>query len=338
MKRITAGTVTVMMGAILFGLVAAYVVRSYLAKPAPKTVDVWVASVNLPKYARISENIVRPMTVPANQVPEGAIQDQGRVNSRLVSAIIEAGKPITEASLYPIDAEPTLNDQIPPGKRAVTISVTEETALAGVLMPNSLIDISLTAEPDHPEIDRAMTVTLVRGIQVLATSQHRHPYREKTSRRLRSITVAATPRQANKLILAQQYGSLNVTLRGSLEDLEDTVEKAPADKVAQADFHAVQVADDAEANPFVEVVPAAESEIKVPSSADNVVTPHQLLGLAPPKVRKQTTTEIWRGTSMVEVKFGEQPANRGNGSSRKAEPSRGSTKKHESYPGSSNSI
>lgn len=286
MKRISAGTVTFMMMAILFGLVSAYAVRSYLAEPKPATVDVWIASINLPKYARVTANHIRAVPTPLHRVPAGAITEQGKITSRLVANTIEAGQPVTDANLYDIDGEPTLSDKIPAGKRAVTISVTERTALSGVLLPDSLIDVSLTAEPNHPDVERAMTVTLVRGVKVLSTSQQRHRFSENSPRPLQTITVAATPHQANKLILAQQYGRLHVTLCSSTDD-----------EAVEADVNKEEVADTVAAVPSIKTVSDSKT------AGQNAVTPHELLGLDPPRVKKRVTAQIWRGTSVTEVEF-----------------------------------
>lgn len=284
MKRISAGTVTFMMMAILLGLVSAYAVRSHLTEPQPQTVDVWVASDNLPRFARVMPTNIRAVPMQIDQVPANAITEPGLVSARLVATTIEAGQPITEANLFPIDGEPELSQQIPAGKRAVTISVTEQTALAGVLLPDSHVDVSLTAETNHPDVEHAMTVTLVRDVKVLATSQQRHRFKESSHRPLRTITVAATPRQANKLILAQQYGRLHVTLCSSVSP--DT-EPAADESVALADE--------------VKTVSAA-TPADLREEAD-AVTPFELLGLAPPRVKKSVVAQIWRGTSMSEVKF-----------------------------------
>ena len=84
---------------------------------------------------------------------------------------------------------------------------------------------------------------------------------------LRNITVAVTPEQANKLILAQRYGTLSVTLRGSEDDAAMFAE-------AEGDRH--------------------------------MVNPYDLLGISPlqPVPEKMVqTAQIWRGGSMTEISF-----------------------------------
>ena len=213
MKRISPGTVTLAIVAILFGLITAYSIRRYLSDSGPQGVEVVVAKINLPRFARLQEENLEVVRMPASKVPEGAIRTIGGAASRLVETTVPAGQPVLQTSLFPIDGEPVMSDKIPAGMRAVTIGVNENSALAGVLLPESQVDVSLTANGNHPDFPGVVTVTLVRNVKVLATSQQRHRYSENSPRPLRNITLAVTSEQANKLILAQQYGQLSVALR-----------------------------------------------------------------------------------------------------------------------------
>ena len=218
MKRISAQTVTVCVLAILFGLVSAYIVRRQLADHGPQGIEVVVAKINLGRFARVRPDRLEVVRLPESQVPEGALRNIGQLSGRLVSDTILAGVPVTEALLFEIGKEPVMADSVPAGYRAVTINVSEENALAGVLLPESLIDISLTTNGNHPDIDGDVTATLVRAVRVLATSQQRFRFAENSRRELRTVTVAVTPEQANKLILGQRYGALSVILRGAEEN------------------------------------------------------------------------------------------------------------------------
>ncbi|MCE9548161.1 MAG: Flp pilus assembly protein CpaB [Planctomycetia bacterium] len=263
MKRITPGTVSMAVLAILFGLVAAYTIRRYLSDVGPQGVEVVVAKVNLPRYARLQESNLEVVRRPAEKVPETAIRSLGGAALRLVETTISAGQIVQEGQLYPVDREPILSDQIPAGLRAVTITVNEDAALAGVLLPESLVDVALTANGNHPDFPGAVTVTLVRGVKVLATSQQRHRFSENSKRPLRTITLAATPEQSNKLILAQQYGQLSITLRSG-HDLE---------------------------------------QVSTVGSGGNLVSPRDLLGLPAARRPAQAKAQIWRGTTMTEINF-----------------------------------
>jgi pilus assembly protein CpaB len=273
MRRIRPATVTVAVLAILFGLVAAYTARRFMepAPPAPeKTVPVVVAKVNLPKNGRLREQDVEVVRVPVALAPQGALTTVQRAIYRVVKDTTMSGMPVLESALYPVGEMPTLADQVPPGYRAVTFTIDRNNALAGVLMPQSIVDVAMTVKGAHPELHEVTTLTLLRNVKILATSQNLFKREEKVGQALRSVTVLVTPEDANKLILAQKYGTLSVTLC------------SPVDSVA-----------------------GTPNAIEEKNSNDSV-NPLSLLGLKPvepPKPVAQTKAQIWRGTSMTEVTF-----------------------------------
>ena len=276
MKRISPGTVTIGVMAILFGLGVAYAARHYLNQspilgpaPRPETATIVVPRVNLPQYARIRQEDLNVVQVPIKKVPEGAVRMSSRALYRLVKSTIMAGQPILEENLYGVGEVPRLAEQLPPGYRAVTLQVNANSALNGMIQPQSYVDISLTVEGSNPQLEGMATLTLLRRVLVLATSQNRFPRTEDNASDLRNITVAATSEQANKLILAQRYGTLSVTLRSSVDD--DALAATGDDR--------------------------------------DLVNPYLLLGLTPiePVPEPEAITrsvQIWRGGKMQEVKFG----------------------------------
>ena len=276
MKRISPGTVTVGVLAILIGLVAAYGARRYFAptpadQAAPKTATVVVPRVNLPQYTRVRSEYVDVVQVPVENVPEGAVRMKSRALLRLVKHTIMAGRPIMEEDLYGVGEAPLLAEQLEPGQLAVTLSVDANSALNGMIQPGSIVDVALTVTNDHPDVGGLATLTVMRRVKVLATSQSRYPATEDPPGQLKNITVAVTSEQANKLILAQRYGTLSVTLRSALESEDDLL--------------------------------AAVSE---GDEERYLVNPAGLLGLPDvepiPEVMARRA-EIWRGGEMVEVTF-----------------------------------
>lgn len=283
MKRISPGTVTLGVFAILFGLVAAYVAKRYLdvetpvvKTPAKPTATVIVPKVNLPKYARVTNELVDAVEVPAEKLPEGAVRMKSRALFRLVKQTVMAGQPLLEKDLYDVGEVPKLADELPPGYRAVTLSVDAKSALNGMIQPGSIVDISMTVKDKHPEVGGLATLTVMRGVKVLATSEKRFPASEDRAGQLRNMTVAVTPEQANKLILAQQYGTLSVTLRSTVEGEGGLL----ADVSSNSDERDL-------VNP-AELLGLSEPE------------PAPIAPIPQPEVRR---AEIWRGGQRVEVTF-----------------------------------
>ena len=295
MKRVTPASVTFVVFTVLIGLAAAYAVRhlnrapeqARTAAPRAKKAAIVVAKINLPPYARVIEDYIDTVEVPADKVPEGALTIKSRALYRLVRSTVMAGRPIREDDLYAVGELPLLSERLPAGHKAVTLAVDAKAALNGMIQPESLVDITLTVKNDHPEIGGLATLTLLRHVRVLATSRNRFPASEDRPGDLRNITVAVSSEDANKLILAQQYGTLSVVLCGHEDGMGlDSTPVIPASASAGTD----------------DLVPQPDPVTSDPSGRD-MVNINTLLGLRPVEVQPQEkplpkTAQIWRGNSV----------------------------------------
>ena len=291
MRRVSPATVTFGVLAILFGLGTAYAVRQYLKPPAPQapkpappapTAEIVVAAVNLPAYTRIQEPWIKVVRVPADRVPPGAIQNTGRALFRVVKKTVLADQPLLEENLYAVGELPKLADRLPPGHRAVTLPIGGPAALSGMIQPESRIDILLTYQDDSlPGHSGPVTMTLLRNVLVLATSVAAFPLAEDRRNNVQDITVAVTPEQANRLILAQKYGTLSAVLCGQQEGEAGKVaaeeEQYLVDRYALLGLQRPQP-------------PAPEEPEPLPP--EPVVVEHRV--------------EVWKGGSRSEVVFGEE--------------------------------
>ncbi len=132
---------------------------------------------------------------------------------------------------------------MPEGKRAVAVGVTEVIASGGHISPGDYVDViglfevyaptdangnptgsgpRDTAGKDQGDKPKVYTaVTLLQNIQVLAVAQNDdaslQPGSEKKSNgkpdQAKSVTLAVTPEQAEKLTLAENIGELRLSLR-----------------------------------------------------------------------------------------------------------------------------
>jgi pilus assembly protein CpaB len=228
-----------------------------------------VAGINIPRYTQITDAHLELKKVPPGEVPEEALRVQTRAVGRLAKNAIMAGETVTEENLYAFGEAPTLADDLPPGYRAVTVSVDAKSALNGMIYPGVYVDISMTVTNDHPQVGGLATLTVIQNVQVLATSETRYPITQGRPGELRSVTLAVTPEQSNRLILAQRYGTLSVTLCSNLGD----------------------------------------AIVGIENDGKNLVNPFVLLGVDPPgpepiPVIQRKTAEIWRGSQRTKLVFG----------------------------------
>jgi pilus assembly protein CpaB len=230
-RRISPGTVTIGVMAILFGLVAAYVIRQSMDQPEVITSlppeppargqRVVVATVNLVKNSMVSGRQVRVTYVPEEkELPEGAFRYAPPVIGRYLKSTVKAGQAITEDMLLPIGVGlPGLDEDIPEGHRAMTLTL-DNTNLQKLIKVGSFVDVTLTVEGEHPALGGVMTETLLRRLRVIDIDDSKvDPRRSRAPEKL-NVTLAATPRECNVMITAQQRGSLGLTLVSPHEAVE----------------------------------------------------------------------------------------------------------------------
>lgn len=189
MARISTGTMTVAIFAVLFGLVGAYALRAALTKPEadppppPKTVSVPIASVPIPAGRQIvmGDMVLVPMTgeemrnrkYNLEQVMLGPDQIIGRI----LQVDMKPGEPFLTVNLYAEGTGPKLSDKLKPGMRAVTIPIDNLNAVGGSTVEGSFVDVLFRAKErpanfatDTPPIP-ATTVTLLENVEVLSVGR-----------------------------------------------------------------------------------------------------------------------------------------------------------------------
>lgn len=224
MRSISPGTVTVGVIAIVLGLVAAYVVRRSLEPEKEKVVKkvedgvpMVVAKVNLPRHTRITAAHLEVKKVPADQLPEGAIQSVNGLLDRITKESIEAGERLEQDQLYGIGEKPGITGKLEPGYRAIPISISGSNMSAMLLSVGALVDVHLTFEDSRPEIGGVATKTILQRVKVLAKGQPSSRQTGSSGPSTNMVTLGVTEDQANKLITAQRSGTLSVTLCGDKE-------------------------------------------------------------------------------------------------------------------------
>jgi len=112
-----------------------------------------------------------------------------------------------------------------PGERALTLSVNNTSGVAGLIRPNSHVDVLGTfvipVGPGQTRGGTVQTVTLLADVTVLAvdnvTAATLARQGGMIKRSYTSVTVAVTPIEAEILTYAQRQGTLVLTLRSPTE-------------------------------------------------------------------------------------------------------------------------
>lgn len=209
-------------------------------------IKVVVAVRDVPEDTRLDDTMVEIREVPKAFVQPGAVSDVADVYDRVLQIGVMAGAQILEDMVRPSEGE-TLAKKIPSGMRALSIAANEVTAVAGLVQPGNFVDVLLTVETGTYDEkgallpEQTITKTVLQNILVLAANQYsskRDYQRSKFKntqkvpgtqysvpssgreggKQLRTLTLAVTPEDAQKITLAQEVGSVSVALRSSWSD------------------------------------------------------------------------------------------------------------------------
>ena len=187
-----------------------------------------VAAETLQPGTFISNELLRHEQMPSRFIYDGVLQprDLDFAIGREVLFPIKANEPIHWYQLQGQRAAQRLSKAIPKNRRAVSISVSEKTAVGGWIQPNDHVDVLGTFR--NPASNQMVAVSLLRNVVVLATGKNRTATPTSREQSYGTVTLLVLPQEAEMLILAQQLGSVYLTLRNR-EDISVFDDKAQTD-------------------------------------------------------------------------------------------------------------
>ena len=145
---------------------------------------------------------------------------------------ITAGQPLTQGALIKPGERGFLAAALGPGMRAVTVSVSATSGVAGFVFPGDRVDLVLTQEVAGGGEGQSLKVseTIMRNVRVLATDKRMSAQNAEGKPEvvdISTVTLEATPKIAEKIAVAQTIGTLSLSLR-SIADNTAELEQAIA--------------------------------------------------------------------------------------------------------------
>src|SRR5215813_7357226 len=231
-------SLVLILAALLVAGGTAFVARGLLNPQQPQPVaqapveqpgkKVLVAKANLPTGTFIKEEDVTWQKWPTDGVNENYLVEGQTDISTIAGAVarhgIVAGEPITEASIARPGDRGFLAAVLSPGMRAISIDVNEPSSVAGLVFTGDRIDLLLNMQftikeigPDgtlqtsdyHPQTSE----TILENVRMLATDRNLNDI-DSEPKKLNTVTIEVTPKQAEMVKVAASMGQLNVSLRG----------------------------------------------------------------------------------------------------------------------------
>jgi len=237
-----------LLGALIVAIGTAMVARNMFAGAAapqaaaaatpaqPEGPKVLVAKRALPIGTIITADAIGYQLWPQEMVQDAYFIDGEADMTKLLGTVVRnpitAGEPVTQGSLVSPGDRGFLAAALGPGMRAVTVTVSAKTGVAGFVFPGDHVDMMLTQSIAGEEgQELKSTETILRNIRVLATDQSTEsettPDGKTVVREFGTVTVEVTPRIAEKIQVAETIGTLSLALR-SIADNQTDLDRAIA--------------------------------------------------------------------------------------------------------------
>jgi len=201
---------------VVFLVISSYQQQIVDAEKEDDTVLVMVAARDLFQGVTIEEGDLEMRHLPPTFVPNSVLRQREQAVGRVPRERILKDEFIREERLAESEAGLGLNAIIPRGMRALSINISDGSAVSGFLNPGNYVDILVTLAGDDDQSEDE-TVTLLQAVPVLAVNARVGERSSGADTDKPSITVAVTPEQAERLTHAVAQGAVTLTLRNDID-------------------------------------------------------------------------------------------------------------------------
>lgn len=186
-----------------------------------KPPQVAVASTTLPKGRVIRTGDLQLVELSTTEFLENSTStytDLSSLVGRVLMSEVTPGQTLTADLLYPEGVNPGVADRLPPGFRAVTVTMDSEALVEGFVSPGTHVDVFFRAEASdgYPET----TLRVLDGMKVLAIEDRvaagADPNVVQMTQGLR-VTLAVPMSDVGKLQALKGHGTMTLAVRAAEE-------------------------------------------------------------------------------------------------------------------------
>ena len=187
-----------------------------------------------PEYVKVAQwplaSIPKDAFVSVDDIFKGSTQSGDRVSLK----VVHVGEPVLRSNVSGFGGRATMSREVSRGMRAVAIRINDVSGVAGFILPGDRVDVLLTRQIEGGASvagSNLATDVILQNITVLGIDQLADQDRDKPVV-ARTMTVEVTTEQAQMLVLAQEAGTLSLTLRNA-----ETVDQQPIKRVQVPDLY-----------------------------------------------------------------------------------------------------
>jgi len=217
--------------AVALGLFAVFLANSFLTGKQKqiyqgRTTKVAVAAAPMNFGVDVTADKIRFVEYPNSSIPPGAFTSAAQLlpagQKRVALLPIAINEPILAGKISAIGQGASIAALLPEGMRAATVRINDVSGVAGFVQPNDSVDVLITRNPGDSSGGQ-VTDVLLQNVRVIAIDQtSKNP--DGSPKVARTATLQVNPLDAQKLVLAQEVGSLSLVLRKPGEQNDPVVE------------------------------------------------------------------------------------------------------------------
>ncbi len=190
--------------------------------------EVLIAAKDMAMGEKLIDSTMSWREWPKNNISAAMITRDARPDARekLQSARarlpIFDGEPILEKKLIMPDQSGFMSAILPKGMRAISVAISERSAVGGFILPNDRVDVILTRKIDAPDGQKIVkSETVLTNVRVLAINQ---TYRQETGEDKvtvaegKTATLELNPLQSEVVSMVESAGELSLALRSIAEN------------------------------------------------------------------------------------------------------------------------
>lgn len=208
-------------------LIFTYIRKVESTNQTVQKVTIFVASKTIDARSVIINQDLKEIKIEENLINKDAIRDKNQIINMTTKEAIYEGEQILKSRLSNSNNS-TLAFEIPSGKRAVTINVSEASAIGYFVNPGDYVDIIVTLEKETQDsLVPTTTKTLLQNILVLGVGQQKDVLagvQGKTEKKsignnsddqetIKTVTIAVLPEDVQKIAISEKVGSIILSLR-----------------------------------------------------------------------------------------------------------------------------
>ena len=192
---------------------------------SPSEAEVFTVNQAVSAMTVIDGKMIQSKRVKKTELPQGALTTPVQFVGKVLTRPMVEGEPFTESCFATEGNGYYVAAALRNGQRAVSIHLRDHSAMAGLLYPGSVVDVIVSVSSPTGARE-AIATTLLQGAQVLAigsqTVTSGQDFKDRSPGALnskgqqtntRQVTLLVTPKQAEILQLASQYGVMSLTMR-----------------------------------------------------------------------------------------------------------------------------